>query len=253
MVTHYIFISSSYSNRTRIAYDICKLDGVTSEVIANVSKTVQEKCGQDVALGFQCIQVQSEKWEDVVKYDPFFDNMLVIPTLEEFINLINADRDLGAIDVAYYILTRLKCSHIRLQKLLYFCYADYLCNTGKKLFEDKIYAYKYGPIVKSVHDDFIEQYHVKNDEDIKLPFDKARRAANRSFLLFVKDGTEKTYSVEKTLERYKHYNAKSLMAITHRKGSPWDKTELGFEISDYDIIESHFIESKDKTVTPKTN
>ena len=253
MVTHYIFISSSYSKGTRIAYDVCKLNGITSEVIADISKTVQEECGQDVALGFQSIQVQSEKWEDVVKYDPFFDNMLVVPTLKEFIDLINADRDLSAIDVAYYILTRLKCSHIRLQKLLYFCYADYLCNTGKKLFEDKIFAYKYGPVVKSVHDAFIEQYNVRNDEDIKLPFDKARRAANRSLLLFVKDGTDKTYSIEKTLERYKHYNAKSLMAVTHRKGSPWDQTMIGYEIRDFVILESHFIESKDKIVTPKSN
>lgn len=32
------------------------------------------------------------------------------------------------------------------------CYADYLCATHKRLFEDKIYAFKYGPVVESVYE-----------------------------------------------------------------------------------------------------
>ena len=36
---------------------------------------------------------------------------------------------------------------IKIEKLVYLCFVDYLCDTGKKLFTDSIYAFKYGPVV----------------------------------------------------------------------------------------------------------
>lgn len=47
-------------------------------------------------------------------------------------------------------MSKIKCTQLKLQKLVYFCFADYLCDTGKELFTDKIYAFKYGPVVDSV-------------------------------------------------------------------------------------------------------
>lgn len=42
-------------------------------------------------------------------------------------------------------------SHLKLQKILYFAQAGYLALYGKKLFEDDIYAWDLGPVVRSVY------------------------------------------------------------------------------------------------------
>lgn len=54
----------------------------------------------------------------------------------------------------HYILARHTCTHLELEKLGYMCYADYLCRTGKKLFKDTVYAFKYGPVVESVYEKY---------------------------------------------------------------------------------------------------
>lgn len=246
MVTHYILISSSYSKGTRIALDICDIDDIEANIIPKITKEIQLQCGHDVSLGLQCIRVESEKWSDVVKADGFFDKMLVVKTLDEFIELINKDRELTAIDVALYILSKLKCSHIRLQKMLYFCYADYLCKTGEKLFNDKLIAYKYGPIVQSVYDVFKHKYGDLSEYGKQIPNKKSLIMPTKSKIFFTENGIGKAIDIDKTLERYKHYSGKALVCVTHRKGTPWDLTELGMEISDDDILKAHFIESKDR-------
>lgn len=67
---------------------------------------------------------------------------------------MNKDRDLIGIDVSSYILSKVKCSHLKLEKLVYMCYADYLCKYNEKLFTDKILTYQYGPIVETVYNKY---------------------------------------------------------------------------------------------------
>ena len=241
-ITHYIFISSSYSKGTRIAYDVPKLESTSSDIVSSINKEIRTKCGEDVRLGFQCIHVESEKWEDVVNADGFFRDMLVVPTLEEFICLINKDRDLTAKDVAKYIICKLRCSHLRMQEFLYFCYADYLCKTGKKLFEDEIIASSYGPIVSSVYDVYKEKYGDLNDSAQRMPFGKKFQLAMRSKILFTNDGINKAFSIDKTIENYKHCSAIDLVSIIRREGTPWSHTVPGRTIFDECIKNYHIYE-----------
>lgn len=81
-------------------------------------------------------------------------NILEFPSQEILKNLhFKKDRKLKGIDVAKYILSKTPCTQLKLQKLVYLCFADYLCDTGKELFTDKIYAFKYGPVVDLTHKD----------------------------------------------------------------------------------------------------
>ena len=143
MVTHFIFMSSSYSLGTRISLDYIVTDeSVQKQLKRDLDKIVKE-CGKDVSISTHMIQAEDETWESVCIADHFFKDVKVIENLEKFIKLIQKDRKLQGIDVAKYILSKITCTQLKLQKLVYFCYADYLCDTGKELFTDKIYAFKY--------------------------------------------------------------------------------------------------------------
>ena len=65
----------------------------------------------------------------------------------------------SAIDIAKYILTYANQHHyaitnLRLQKLLYLVYKEYLQQYNQQLFQDKIYAWEFGPSVKTVYKEF---------------------------------------------------------------------------------------------------
>lgn len=96
------------------------------------------------------ICTDSESWESVVSYDAFFEDAYVVESLEELVFLIRKDLKLSGLDIAKYILSKRRCTHLELEKLTYLCYADYLCEFGKKLCDDTIYAFTYGPVVESV-------------------------------------------------------------------------------------------------------
>lgn len=111
------------------------------------------------------IQAEDETWEAVCKADYFFKDVKVIEDVETFIKLINEDRTLQGIDVAKYILSKITCTQLKLQKLVYLCFADYLCETGKELFTDKIYAFKYGPVVETVYKKYKEYGYKAIEEE----------------------------------------------------------------------------------------
>ena len=59
---------------------------------------------------------------------------------------------------SYSLSTRIAMDYIvtddtqlELQKLVYLCFADCLCDTGKALSIDKIYAFKYGPVIDTIY------------------------------------------------------------------------------------------------------
>src|SRR5690606_31688827 len=74
----------------------------------------------------------------------------VTQDIERFIEVILNDQELSAYDLAKFILTVSSVSHLKLQKLIYYVYAEFLLRTGEKLFRDPIVAYKHGPVVEDV-------------------------------------------------------------------------------------------------------
>ena len=241
---HYIILSSSYSTGTRIGLDIVD-DTIASEKATEaVSKAYG---GKHVPFSVHSMCTGSPDWDSVVRYDPYFDDVKMIDSVDRFVELVSCERYLKGTDVAKYILSKKECTHTRLEKLTYLCYAEYLCETGERLFDDKIYAFQYGPVVKSVY----EKYRGSAEEDLG-PEDDSRKLktkvgmmAIRSRLMFAEDGISKTYSIDRTLKKYGHMTAKELVRMTHSEQAPWThvkRTGWHDEIPDDLIKEYHRFE-----------
>lgn len=245
MIKHYIIMSSSYTDGTRVALDITEESLLNSEAIAAMLKEIKRICGKDVPLSTHLIETESAAWESVAEYDPFFEGVVCARSVTEFSEKIRKDRVLSGLDVANYILSRVQCTHLALEKLVYFAYADYLCAQSQRLFEDRIYAFTHGPVINSVYETFKRSgsQYVKPMEfgaDSKAQAG-VREMPARSRILFAKDGAEKLLSIDKTIETYGKYAAGALVDLTHRPGAPWsyvDSTKAYQVITD-DIIAAH--------------
>ena len=222
MITHFIFLSSSYHLGTRIALDYIVTDSRVQEKIKQHLDKITKECGKDVSISTHMIQTDNTTWESVCIADHFFKDVKVIESVDKFIRLIKKDRKLEGIDVAKYILSKVKCTQLKLQKLVYFCFADYLCDTGKELFTDKIFAFKYGPVVESVYKKYKEYgYKPIEEETVNIDSIHISEMPAKSRILFAEDGTEKMMSIDKTLKTYGDVSASELVDLTHRENAPW--------------------------------
>ena len=238
---HFIIMSSSYSKGCRIALDFCPGEDKTAEFERAVSE-IKNKCGADVSISTHSIEAEGATWHDVGSADMFFADVVLVPTTDEFIALIEKDRKLTGWDIAKYILSKRRCTHLKLEKLVYMAYADYMCASGgKRLFEDEILAYKYGPIVASVYD-VCKRFGYREVDEKEFSAQTFSELPVRSRILFADSGFEKCLSVDGTIEKYGDLEGGALVDITHRRGSPWSCTEQSAPISDEDILKYHYIE-----------
>ena len=228
MVTHFIFLSSSYSLGTRIAMDYIVTDDSVQEKLKTDFDKILKECGKDVSISTHMIQADDTTWKSVCVADHFFKDVKVIDSIDKFIKLIKKDRQLEGLDVAKYILSKISCTQLKLQKLVYLCFADYLCDTGKELFTDKIYAFKYGPVVDTVYKRYKEYGYKSIDEEQKdIDSRNISEMPAKSRILFAENGTEKLISIEKTLKKYGSLSATDLVDLTHKDKSPWSKSFKG--------------------------
>lgn len=249
MVKHYIIMSSSYTDGSRVALDITEDRLLNSEAIAKIIQDIKQSCGSDVPLSTHLIETESDAWTSVAEYDPFFEDVECAKSVAEFSEKIKKGRVLTGLDVATYILSKIKCTHLSLEKLVYLAYADYLCEYSERLFEDRIYAFAHGPVVDSVYEtykrsgsQYVKSLEFGVDRDVQTG---VRELPARSRILFAKNGAEKLLSIDKTIEKYGKYAARELVEFTHRKGSPWshvDSTRAYQIISDELISKHHHVE-----------
>lgn len=247
-VKHFIIISSSYVDGNRIAMDFTSTDKLNIMEITRVMNRIKKECGYDVPLSTQCLSTASADWSSVVAFDSFFDGIVLYTDPAKFISVIQKSRILNGVDVAKYILSLVECTHTKLQKLTYFCYAEYLCRTNRRLFEDTIYAFTYGPVVDSIYKicknnqgDQITQLDTNNSIHSTTP-----GSAAKSKILFSSDGPGKLAVIDDTIQKYGNFSASVLVDITHRQDSPWhcvyNPNIFHQLISDSDIVKHHFKE-----------
>lgn len=225
MITHFIFMSSSYSLGARIALDFIVEEASIQKELERILEKIITECGRDVSISTHMIQAEDKTWESVCKADYFFKDVVVIENVEKFIKLIKKDRKLEGIDIAKYILSKTTCTQLKLQKLVYLCFADYLCETGKALFTDKIYAFKYGPVVDSVYKRYKKYgYEPIGKEKVDIDSKNIHEMPSKSRILFAEDGTEKILSIERTIKKYGDMTASQLVDLTHKEKAPWSIT-----------------------------
>ncbi|NBH61554.1 DUF4065 domain-containing protein [Anaerotruncus sp. 80] len=239
MIRHYIILSSSYKMGKRIALDFPISEGSDTNDVTECIERIQRECGEDVLYSIHTIVTHTDLWQDVVDTDTFFESVKVIKSAEKFIELVKSDRVLTGLDVAKYILTKLSCTHLKLEKMVYLCYAEHLCRTKEKLFDDDICAFKYGPIVKSVYDKYKgKDASVILADKVEIPKDEEMELSIRSRILFAGNGMEKMKSIDETIEKYGQESATSLVNLTHKPDGPW---ELSYKGGYYDLINDDVI------------
>lgn len=106
-------------------------------------------------------------------------------------------------------------SPMKLQKLIYLLYREYLRETGSRLFAEPFEAWQYGPVLSSVYDEF-------------RPF--GAKSINR----FARNSAGEVYTVQEEgvfkrcfdtiWNKYANRSAWDLSMLTHTPGGAWDKT-----------------------------
>ncbi|MCQ2070947.1 MAG: hypothetical protein MJZ68_07435 [archaeon] len=237
MSRHYIVLSSSYSTGRRIALHL--VDPEPGEYKGCIDTIRSAYGGKRVPFGVHSITTGSSEWGSVVDKDPYFNDVSVIGSLDEFVSLIRRDRYLKGSDVAEYILSKERCTYTRLETLTYLCYADYLCGKGQRLFEDRIYATSEGPTVDTVYavySDRCSPGSVTEDKELETP----EYMPAKSRIMFSEDGPEKVRSIDGSLDRYRVLTTEALVGLVHGDDTPWAVTDGG-KTGQYAVIEDRDI------------
>lgn len=115
-------------------------------------------------------------------------------------------------------------THLKLQKLLYFAQGSYSAIEGRPLFDEKIYAWTHGPVVKSLYPEFKSYADHGITRYRRVTIDKHTEAI-----------LEEVYRV------FGQYSAWALREITHAQ-VPWQDTPLNEEIP-LSLITKYFKEN----------
>lgn len=244
MFEHLIALGSSYTEGKRIGFhkaseEICFDDLYDFKKINNGEMN-------NKLFSFHFLTTDSESWESVVNKDSYFKNLYLVDSWDDFLFLINEDRKIKALDIAKYLLALEPMTNLKLQKMVYFVYADYLTRTANRLFDEKIIAYPYGPVIKEIYNEYKSNgCSLITDEcnERKIILDDIKTPMVLSKILKSEFEEEVLKSINSTVRTFGKMTASQLVDITHREGSPWSKTPNRFEITDELIKEAHYIET----------
>lgn len=126
-----------------------------------------------------------------------------------------------ALNVANNVLERgfsenIDITPMKLQKLVYLIYKKYYQDTDKILFQDRFEVWKYGPVVRSIYDEFKEF----GGNAIKR-YSKEKNGA--VLIVNEKKAVDFRECINVIWEKYKLYDGIPLSAMTHKKGTAWYK------------------------------
>ena len=116
----------------------------------------------------------------------------------------------NAMDVAKYIVTYCTendnpVSNLKLQKMMYFFWIDYYIRTGTYLFDNKMCAWKFGPVAPEVY--FAFSVYAGNP-------------IIRSFPTSINDNDRMI--LDEFIEHYMSIPVSELVRQSHRTGGAWD-------------------------------
>lgn len=118
-------------------------------------------------------------------------------------------------------------SPLKLQKLLFFCHAEFLLQIGLPLIRDEFEAWSYGPVVPAI-------YHCMKAFG-SSPIDGRCREFNpvtcttsepRAVL-----GEDNSRNLKEVFQIYAAVSANMLSSLSHREGGPWARALEAFESS----------------------
>ncbi len=122
-------------------------------------------------------------------------------------------------------------SPLKLQKITYFIYGYGLAKYKKKLFNADFYAWRLGPVCEPIYQEFKCYGSNKITSYAQDACDKAY------FPNWANPSNKELYDcLYEVWNKYKHYDGASLVSLTHKKGSAWEKTNSNQRINEEDIV-----------------
>lgn len=131
--------------------------------------------------------------------------------------------------IANYFLAKAEKERIpmfpmKLQKLVYFAHGWHLGLYEKPLIDERIQAWEFGPVIRTLYDEFKEF----GKEPIRRPAESLNYISERQFEVFTPEVPQEDTLTRALLDRvwdvYKTFSASQLSAMTHDTGSPWART-----------------------------
>ena len=122
--------------------------------------------------------------------------------------------NLKAIDIASYFINK-DVSPLKLQKLLYYSQLWFYVKNGEFLFEEKIRAWIYGPVVYEVWDKF--RYMKRSD---LIPKNRANNTGTNAI----------TPHLDEVWDAYGHLSGSQLVDLSHAE-LPWKNSRKGLLIN----------------------
>ena len=209
-----------------------------------INKKLNEEVLNKKSYSIYSISASENTWESLINENKYFSSIKA-PTknIDDFIKNLNNVK-VNAVDVAKYILRlEKKCTSLRLQKLLFLVYSNYLRKYNAPLFDEKFYAWKYGPVNLEIY-----KYFEKDDMTDEIPLPNIDNLDNLNDLI-VERKLNETYLkvslfsskidlclfIKKILDKYKNISVFDLIDLLHSKDSEWDKTLRNEIINDESI------------------
>lgn len=124
---------------------------------------------------------------------------------------------------------------MKLQKLIYILYKTYLKETNKSLFRESFQAWKNGPVLKTVYDEF-KLYGANN---IECYYSCSSVENCKIFTMVEEDKSEPFKNILNSVwNKYKNYSPKELSKLTNLKNGAWEKAKSKDGLlNDIDIIQ----------------
>lgn len=204
MYRHAIFLANDFvAHKSFVALHVVHNGSENGELPKYVLDRLNSLLADQGDFSVQCLATSSETWESVVQYDRYFESMYCIDykgdeSIEEFVDIIKANKALTAQDIAKFVLCKVKCTYLKLQKLVYLCYANYLAETGKAVIAEAPVFSPDGPMFESLMMEYGKY------KDSLIPADTSQRRQNVVLSrYFAADGTLKVYfSFTNTISNY---------------------------------------------------
>ncbi|MBU8583010.1 DUF4065 domain-containing protein [Bacillus paralicheniformis] len=231
MFEHFIILFSDYREGRRIGFHKSSPDSSEIFEFMDILDDLKREFG-NLSFGVHTVQTMDASWESVVEYDKFFSDVLEVKSLDLFKKYIREDNKITALDVANLFISKKACTHLKLQKLIYFFYCKFVKKYGSRPFDEQFIAWQYGPVVREVYDKYKEygrQEITLNKEDDSEDILKGDPFKMSVHSKFKKTDFHKKIEdvVTETLEEFGHLYASQLVDITHVKNGPWDKVYNG--------------------------
>jgi uncharacterized phage-associated protein len=137
---------------------------------------------------------------------------------------------------------------MQLLKLIYFVYGWYWAFANERLLDERVQAWKYGPVVPSIYHEF-KSFGNEPINSFATEFKPVHNGGKFGFRIEEPRVPECEAFPRKLITRvwevYKNYSAIELSRMTHEPGTPWANTpnrEVKGTTIDDDSIRNYFVE-----------